>query len=100
MSDEKLTELNAKLDRIENELAKQRSFKRQAIRAILTGVFGSFGATIVFAIILIVLANMIKSAEQIPILNEIIERTKLEQIVDNYNDVPVEGEIEESTQSQ
>ncbi|MBN1331901.1 hypothetical protein JW978_03385 [Candidatus Dojkabacteria bacterium] len=86
----KIDDLNARLDR-------QERLGYRIGRSILSGVFVSFGATLVFGTILIILAYSIKGAEQIPFLNEIIERTKLEQLVDNYNDVEVEGDLGETT---
>lgn len=73
------------LHRIEVELKKQRSIKRIIMRAVINGVFISFGATIVFAILLIILAKAIQASNQIPILNDIIERTKLEQLIEDQD---------------
>lgn len=72
-----------KINGIERELVKQRSLKRLIPRAMLNGIFASFGATFIFALILIILSQLIKGADQIPLLNDIIERTKLEEIIDN-----------------
>lgn len=86
-----------KLNWIEREMKKQNSLKRIIPQSIFKGALASFGATIVFGIILIILAQLIKSAGQIPILNNIIEKTKLEKVVDSYNDVDVNDyQIEEN----
>ncbi|KKQ35436.1 MAG: hypothetical protein US52_C0025G0009 [candidate division WS6 bacterium GW2011_GWA2_37_6] len=77
-----------KVNNIELELKKQRSLRKIIPRAILSGVFVSFGATIIFALVLIVLAKLIQGADQIPILNDIIERTRLEEIIENQKDRP------------
>jgi len=69
------------LDRIEKNMKNQNRYRNIIPRAITNGVFVSFGATIVFAIVIIVLAKLIQASDQIPILNDIIERTKLEEIV-------------------
>ena len=75
-----------KINKMERDMAKQRSLKVLIPRAILNGIFASFGATVIFALILIVLSQLIKGADQIPLLNDIIERTKLEQIIDSQRD--------------
>lgn len=75
-----------KIKGLEKEMQKQRSWKRIISRAIINGIFASFGATIIFAIILIIFSQLIKSADQIPIINDIIDRTKLEKIIDDQKE--------------
>lgn len=82
-----------RLDKIEDKLDRELKFKRRAQKALLNGIIGSFGATIIFAVIIAVLAFIIGKSDNIPVLNSIIEKTNLETVVDRYNTID-NGEVD------
>lgn len=90
ITDKEYSKLVTKIDNLQEDIDKFTSWKRQIPQSIGRGILASFGATIVFAVILIILSQLIQSAEQVPILNDLIEKSKLEKVVDAYNDVEVE----------
>jgi hypothetical protein len=85
IKEQDLEHLIKTLDRIEKNMKNQNKYRNIIPRAITNGVFVSFGATIIFAIVIIFLAKLIQASDQIPILNDIIDRTKIEEIVVENN---------------
>ncbi len=79
------TSLKERLDTIELELKKQNSLPRLIKRAIINGIFATFGATIVFGSLIYMTNKMINSSEEIPIINKIIEKTELKTIINEYD---------------
>ncbi len=76
--------LEEKIDKLEKELKRQRSLPRLIYKAIINGIFATFGATIVFGLLIIKINRMIEKSEEIPIINKIIEKSELKNLFSNY----------------
>lgn len=81
-----LTEINDHL----KFLVKETKFKRVFLRGIVNGLATAFGATIVFAILLFIVARIISGIGTLPIINDFLEATRL--------DILIEKQIESVTQ--
>jgi hypothetical protein len=61
--------------------------KRNVIlRGLLNGVFTAIGASIGFALFLTGFSNFMQTAASIPLLDRLIERSHLDQIIEGYLD--------------
>lgn len=57
--------------------------RRIVINAIINGIFTALGATIGFALVVIFLAYFLASIKNLPIIDELIRRTKIDQLINN-----------------
>jgi len=77
-----IIELNKNLNKLTNVNRKRNVI----LRGLLNGVFTAIGASIGFALFLTGFSNFVQSAENIPLLDRIIERSHLDQIIEGYLD--------------
>lgn len=75
-----ITELNKNLQKL--TLVNRK--RNVILRGLLNGVFTAIGASIGFALFLTGFSSFMQTAESIPLLDRIIERTHLDQIINNY----------------
>lgn len=91
MSQNDSTEISERLKALEEQIAKQQtqfSLKRIIPRAIINGIFASFGATIIFGLILFAASKIIDSSKRVEIIDNLIGQTRLEEIIENYERCP------------
>lgn len=77
-----ITELNKNLNKLTNVNRKRNVM----LRGLLNGVFTAIGASIGFALFLTGFSNFVQTAESIPLLDRLIERSHLDQIIEGYLD--------------
>lgn len=75
-----ITELNKNLQKLTYVNRKRNVI----LRGLLNGVFTAIGASIGFALFLTGFSSFMQTAESIPLLDRIIERTHLDQIIEGY----------------
>jgi|GEM_PF-2385217 len=72
-------DFNENLVGVSEELAKLNSIKRRFFVAILQGVGGVIGATIVASLLLVVLSRFVTSVEQIPLIGGLVESIQIQE---------------------
>lgn len=77
-----IIELNKNLAKLTN-VNKKRNV---VLRGLLNGVFTAIGASIGFALFLMGFSNFMQTAASIPLLDRLIERSHLDQIIEGYLD--------------
>jgi hypothetical protein len=77
-----IIELNKNLQKLTNVNRKRNVI----LRGLLNGVFTAIGASIGFALFLTGFSNFIQTAASIPLLDRLIERSHLDQIIEGYLD--------------
>jgi hypothetical protein len=78
--------LKQEISNLNKNLRKLNSYNRKRnvmMRGLLNGIFTAIGATLGFALFLIVFSRILHGAERIPFLDELIEKTKLNQIIES-----------------
>lgn len=73
------TVLVKRLRALNSNIKKQISFKRNFFLSIVSGIGYTIGATIVAGIVIAILSWTINSIEDVPVLNKLIDSTKLQQ---------------------
>ncbi|MCA9380582.1 hypothetical protein KC675_05385 [Candidatus Dojkabacteria bacterium] len=77
-----ITELNKNLQKLTHVNRKRNVI----LRGLLNGVFTAIGASIGFALFLTGFSNFMQTAASIPLLDRLIERSHLDQIIEGYLD--------------
>jgi hypothetical protein len=77
-----IIELNKNLAKLTNVNKKRNVI----LRGLLNGVFTAIGASIGFALFLMGFSNFMQTAASIPLLDRLIERSHLDQIIEGYLD--------------
>lgn len=72
--------------KLANSLYKSVSYKETFIRGLINGIAAAIGATLVAGILLGLLSTVIDRADNIPIIDDIIEKSGLKDILDKTND--------------
>jgi hypothetical protein len=78
--------LKQEISNLNKNLRKLNSYNRKRnviMRGLLNGIFTAIGATLGFALFLIIFSRILHGAERIPFLDELIEKTKLNQIIES-----------------
>lgn len=75
-----IIELNKNLKMLTNVNRKRNVI----MRGLMNGIFTAIGASIGFALFLSGFSNFLKTAESVPVLDRIIERTHLDEIIQRY----------------
>lgn len=78
--------LRRSIDKLNNNLRRQISWRHTFLRAIVTGVGTFLGATIVAGILLGLLSQILDTSKQIDAFKIIIEKTSIDEVVNNGND--------------
>lgn len=87
----RLVELKESMDKLNSTISsKSKIFAR----GLLNGFAGAVGATIVFAIFLIITTRVIDSVKDVPILDDIIQELQIEQLVNQ-----LANNVEEATET-
>lgn len=78
----------ADLNRNLTVLSKSNKKRNVILRGLLNGVFTAIGASLGFALFLTGFANFLKTAEGVPFVDRLIDKTHLEEIIERYmNDI-------------
>lgn len=64
-------------------IAYSNKWHQVILRGCLTGVFAALGTTIGFAILLLALGQFVSTFKQVPLLDTILEQTKLDVLIEN-----------------
>lgn len=78
--------LKQEIASLNNNLRKLNGYNKKRnvmLRGLLNGIFTAIGATLGFALFLIIFSRILHGAERIPFLDELIEKTKLNQIIES-----------------
>jgi len=76
-----LKNLNKNIKELNKSFGKANSFKLSLLRGLMVGVGTAIGATIIAAIVIAILIKTIKTAKNIPFMEEIIEMTQIEKFI-------------------
>lgn len=80
--------LNEELVKYMKMIAKQNTARQVILRGLMTGMFVALGTLIGLAIILIGGTALLSNQDQIPLLDAILEQTKLDVLIENQiNDI-------------
>lgn len=79
---EQQTEI-AKLTKAINRQNEQHAWDQVIIRGCVLGIFQAVGATLGFAIFIIIASAIIRTAGEVPVLSDILRETKLDQLIEN-----------------
>ncbi|MCS7317805.1 MAG: hypothetical protein NZZ41_05815 [Candidatus Dojkabacteria bacterium] len=80
--DQQNTQENSELKKYLSMLAQETTFKSKIIKGLITGTFTALGASIGFSITIAILANLISTAKNLPILDIILQETKLDVLIE------------------
>jgi len=69
------------LVKLNNNLKSLTSYPHTFFRGILQGIGTAIGATIIAGVLIGVIAAIVNSSDEIPIINTIIEKTNLKEII-------------------
>ncbi|MBW6441139.1 hypothetical protein K0B03_03875 [Patescibacteria group bacterium] len=72
--DKKISELNQNIKDLNLVIARANSFRLVFLRGLLWGLGSAVGATVVAVIIIAILSSIIQTVNDVPILNNIINR--------------------------
>ncbi len=78
--------LKQEIANLNTSLRKLNTYNRKRnvmMRGLLNGVFTAIGATLGFALFLIIFSRILHGAENIPVLDELIEKTRLYDIIES-----------------
>lgn len=84
-------------------IAYANKWHQVILRGCLTGIFAALGTTIGFAILLVALSQFVTTFKQVPLLDTILEQTKLDVLIEqqlnkiNQPEQPTEEKPEEET---
>lgn len=70
------------LKRIDQNLKKEVSFRHNFMLGVIRGVGTVIGATIVAGFVIMILSQLIKSVDDIPILNTILSSEELKELIE------------------
>ncbi len=76
-----IKELNENILKLNKSFENANSFKLTIVRGILAGVGTAIGATIIAAIVITILVKTIRTARDIPVIGDIIEKTQVEKFI-------------------
>lgn len=82
-----LEDLTVEMKKLNNNIAQLKKSQRKRnviMRGVIYGMFTAIGASLGFAFFLSLLTGAIQSAEKIPFLEGLIQRTEIERIVEEY----------------
>ncbi len=81
-------------------IAEQYKFRKVIQRGLITGIFTAIGATIGFAIVLVVASKLLSGLKEVPFVDNILQQTKLDVIIESElnNLSTTENPDEQSTQ--
>lgn len=76
------SELKTELRELNKHLARANSAPRLFLLGIIRGAGAAVGATIILGLAITLLATLIQSVENIPIINELIESLKISDLIE------------------
>lgn len=80
--EELLVEQLKKLNRNLREQNKYYKRSQVVLRSLAAGIFTAIGATIGFGLVIIVLASFVRTISAVPIIDDILKQTKLDQLIE------------------
>lgn len=76
-------ELDTQLTKLNHNLSKQLSFKRNLLMSIVSGVGYALGASLIAGLVIAILSWSIDSIQDVPVLNKIFSSQELQQTLNN-----------------
>ena len=77
--------LKSELEKLTKELKLQNSAKRRFFLGIVSGVGSALGATIVASLVIILLSQVIKTVDDLPILNSFMMTSSVDTVIQQAN---------------
>ena len=76
------SDISKELTELTAQLQLQNSPTRRFFLGIITGVGTALGATIVASLIILILARVVSTIDEIPFLDKIIDSNKIDQLIE------------------
>lgn len=76
--------LEQKIEELTRQIKLQTSFKRNFLMAVLRGFATALGATVVFALALALVFQLVRSIDYVPILNNVLNSSAIEEVIHRF----------------
>lgn len=78
----KSSDIKPEIKKLVNQLKIANSLQHRFLAGVITGVGTALGATLVASIVIFILSKVIKTVDDIPILNNVIDTQTFDQLLD------------------